>query len=131
MTVCIHPFGEAMEYQRLGIFQKLLRDQLYAVLHETTCTINGIVETEEVSGDLADQATVEIDQSFLLRMRERERRMIVKIRDALKRIEAKTYGICESCGEAISERRLIARPVATLCIHCKSLQEETEKRHGK
>lgn len=120
-----------MEYQRLGIFQKLLRDKLNAVLPGTTSSINGILETDEVSGDLADQATVEIDQSLLLRMGERERRMIAKIRDALERIEDKTYGICESCGEDISERRLIARPVTTLCIHCKSLQEETEKRHGK
>ncbi|NIN92459.1 RNA polymerase-binding protein DksA, partial [bacterium] len=93
-------------------------------------TVNDMTPAEESSGDLPDQATVESDRGFLLRMRERERKLIVKIREALDRIEMGTYGICEECGEEISEQRLMARPVATLCIDCKTLQEEEERRRG-
>jgi DnaK suppressor protein len=83
---------------------------------------------EESSGDLPDQANVESDRDFLLRMRDRERKLIMKIREALDRIETDTYGLCEECDEEISEQRLMARPVATLCIDCKTLQEEDERR---
>jgi len=63
-------------------------------------------------------------------MKDRDRNLIVKIREALDRIDQGTYGICEECGEEISERRLMARPVTTLCIDCKTRQEEDESRHG-
>jgi DnaK suppressor protein len=64
----------------------------------------------------------------LLRIRERERRLITKITEALERIEEGTFGICERCGEDISDKRLEARPVTTLCINCKQEQEDLEKR---
>ncbi|GKS56639.1 hypothetical protein YTPLAS18_01660 [Nitrospira sp.] len=76
--------------------------------------------------DVSDQATAEADQHFALRIRERERNLIKKIDEALNRMATKSYGVCESCGEEIPIPRLKARPVTTLCIACKTQQEESE-----
>lgn len=76
--------------------------------------------------DVSDQATAEADQHFALRIRERERKLIKKIDEALNRIANHTYGICESCSEEIPIPRLKARPVTTLCIACKTQEEEKE-----
>jgi DnaK suppressor protein len=73
---------------------------------------------------------LESDRNFLLRIRDRERKLISKIQDALARIDDGTYGICEVCGEDISSERLKARPVTTLCINCKKRQEAQEKARG-
>ena len=70
---------------------------------------------------------METDRNFLLRIRDRERKLISKIDQAIERIEDGSFGICDECGEDIENKRLEARPVATLCIHCKTLQEEEEK----
>ena len=77
--------------------------------------------------DLSDQAAVESDQNFELRLRERDQRLLKKIDEALERIATQTYGICHSCGNEIPHERLKARPVTTLCIDCKTLQEQEEK----
>ncbi|HEY5594692.1 MAG TPA: RNA polymerase-binding protein DksA [Nitrospiria bacterium] len=77
--------------------------------------------------DMTDQASVEADQNFTLRLREREQKLLKKIDEALERISNGTFGICESCGEEISLKRLEARPVTTLCIDCKTRQEADEK----
>jgi len=77
--------------------------------------------------DLNDQATAEMDQHFTLSLKERERNLLKQIDDALARLAADKYGICEECGEEIPLRRLQARPMTTLCIACKTLQEEDEK----
>ena len=77
--------------------------------------------------DSGDVATVELNQSFKIRLREREEKLLRKIDGALGRIESGGYGTCEECGEEIEVKRLIARPVAGLCIECKSRQEAEEK----
>jgi DnaK suppressor protein len=77
--------------------------------------------------DLSDQATAEIDQNFSLRLKEREQKLLKKIDDALDRMGTRTYGICERCGQEIPYKRMKARPVTTLCIECKTLQEQEEK----
>jgi DnaK suppressor protein len=77
--------------------------------------------------DLNDQATAEMDQHFMLSLKERERNLLKQIDDALARLAADKYGVCEECGEEIPLRRLQARPMTTLCIACKTLQEEDEK----
>ena len=84
----------------------------------------------EVYPDVSDQATAEVDQSFVIRLKEREQKLLKKIDEALERIAAKTYGICERCGDEIPYQRLKARPVTTFCIACKTLQEEEEKIRG-
>lgn len=77
--------------------------------------------------DPTDQATMESDRDFDLRIRDRERRLIRKIDQAMNRIKDGTFGICESCGGPISSKRLQARPVTTLCIDCKTAQEIEER----
>jgi len=80
----------------------------------------------ETFPDLSDQASAEMDQNFLLRLKDRERKLIKKIDEALERMATNVYGICESCGQDIPYNRLKARPVTTLCIECKTLQEQEE-----
>jgi len=80
--------------------------------------------------DPTDRASIESERSFELRIRDRERKLIKKIRKALERIDDGSYGLCEECGEEIGEKRLEARPVTTLCIECKSKQEQEEKAKG-
>jgi DnaK suppressor protein len=80
--------------------------------------------------DPTDRAAMEADRNFLLRIRDRERRLIVKIREALDRIDKGTYGICEACGDDISIKRLKARPVTTQCIECKTREEARENALG-
>jgi DnaK suppressor protein len=82
---------------------------------------------QTVFPDLGDQASAEIDRNFMLRIKGRERKLIKKIEEAIERIDEGTFGICEKCGEDIDIRRLDARPVTTMCIECKTLQEEEEK----
>ncbi|MCA9510354.1 MAG: TraR/DksA C4-type zinc finger protein [Myxococcota bacterium] len=80
--------------------------------------------------DEIDTASSEINLAFMGRVRERERGLLRKILEALDRIEAGEYGECASCGEEIGLKRLLARPVAELCIDCKSEQEKLERRNG-
>ncbi|MHB8880839.1 MAG: TraR/DksA family transcriptional regulator [Thermodesulfovibrionales bacterium] len=77
--------------------------------------------------DLGDQATAETDRNFMLRLRGREQRLLKKIDEAVERIEAGTFGICDDCGCEIGIKRLEARPVTTMCVECKTIQEEEEK----
>ena len=80
--------------------------------------------------DPLDRAMSESTRVLELRERDRERKLLRKIRDALARLENGSYGICEVCEEEISEQRLIARPETTLCIECKEEQEDIEKKFG-
>jgi len=82
---------------------------------------------QTVFPDLGDQATAEIDRNFMLRLKGRERKLLKKIEEAIERIDQGLFGICDKCGLEISIKRLEARPVTTMCIECKTLQEEEEK----
>lgn len=91
-------------------------------------TIQAMQQEEPTSyADPTDQASVESDRNFDLRIRDRERRLIRKIDQAMERIKDGSFGVCESCGGAISAKRLQARPVTTLCIDCKTAQEQEER----
>jgi len=116
--------------KKLQNFRTLLDEKLGELLSEATKTVSGMTAYEETFADPADRATLESDRNFTLRIRDRERKLIAKIKEALERIENGTYGICETCGEEISEARLKARPVTTLCIDCKTRQEVDEKVRG-
>ncbi|MCK4790342.1 MAG: RNA polymerase-binding protein DksA [Desulfobacteraceae bacterium] len=111
-------------------FKKLLTGRLNELLKEANKTVSGMTDQRENFPDPTDRATMESDRNFTLRIRDRERKLIAKIRDALDRIEEGTFGICEECGEDISAERLEARPVTTLCIECKKKQENDEKARG-
>jgi len=114
----------------LQYFKNLLNERLEVLLQEANRTVTGMSGLKENMPDPADRASLESDRNFTLRIRDRERKLINKIKDALERIENGTYGICESCEEEISEERLKARPVTTLCIDCKKKQEDEEKMKG-
>jgi RNA polymerase-binding transcription factor len=109
--------------------QKDLQKQRSVLLAEAGETIGtaGLSPAPENLPDTSDQASAEADQFFLLRLREREQKLLKKIDDALDRIANNTFGICERCGGEIGYKRLKARPVTTLCIDCKTKQEEEEK----
>ncbi|MGQ9858280.1 MAG: RNA polymerase-binding protein DksA [Thermodesulfobacteriota bacterium] len=119
-----------MDAEKREFFRKLLTERLDALLDDAVRTMTNMTDEEESFPDPTDRASVESDRNFVLRIRDRERKLISKIREALDRIDKGTYGICEECGEEISEQRLLARPVTTLCIDCKTSQEEDERRRG-
>ena len=117
-----------MDEKRLEFFRSLLNEQMKELIGEAAKTVNDMTVTEGEFPDPTDRASWESDRNFLLRIRERERKLITKIGEALARIEEGAFGICERCGEEISEKRLEVRPVTTLCIKCKEEQENMEKR---
>jgi len=119
-----------MKKKQLNYFKKLLTERLDELLGEANRTVSGMSDFNENMPDPADRATLESDRNFELRIRDRERKLIGKIKEALERIEDGTYGICESCEEYISDERLKARPVTTLCIECKTKQEDEERLKG-
>lgn len=97
-----------------------------SLLNEAEVALNEL-PGQTVFPDLGDQASAETDRNFMLRLRGREQRLLKKIDEALDRIENETFGICEDCGEEVDIKRLEARPVTTMCLDCKTLQEEEEK----
>ena len=117
-----------MEKERLEYFRELLNERLKTLLEEAEKTVSGMTNDKDTFPDPTDRANLETDRNFLLRIRDRERKLILKIKEALARIDDGTFGICEECGEEISEERLKARPVTTLCIQCKTKAEEEEKK---
>jgi len=111
-------------------FKKLLTKKLDELSAEGKNPASSLAEIKDDSPDLVDQASLEYDMDFTLHIRERESKLIAKIKDALERLEEGGFGICEICGEDISEERLKARPMTTLCINCKRKQEANEKLRG-
>jgi DnaK suppressor protein len=119
-----------MEQQDLEFFRTHLKELLEDIQQKGRETLDDMTGDAENFADPADRASHESDRSFTLRLRDRERKLIRKIQEALNRIEEGNFGICEECGEDISVKRLKARPVTTLCIRCKSRQEEDERLRG-
>jgi DnaK suppressor protein len=104
---------------------KLLH-QKEMLLNEAEVALNEL-PGQTIFPDLGDQASAETDRNFMLRLRGREQRLLKKIEQALERVETGIFGICEDCGNEINIQRLEARPVTTMCIDCKTLQEEEER----
>jgi len=119
-----------MEAKDLQYFKDTLKGMLDDILKKGEETIEDMTESGEVYADPADRATAESDRAFTLRLRDRERKLIKKIQKAVDRIEDGEFGICQDCGDDISVQRLKARPMTTLCINCKSKQEEDEAVRG-
>jgi DnaK suppressor protein len=113
----------------LKLFRKLLEGRKRDILQESERAVGAMNnESEEACADPTDRAALESDRNFLLRMRDRERKLLSKISEAFARLEDGSYGRCEECGGEIGIERLKARPVTTLCIACKSAQEEREQK---
>jgi DnaK suppressor protein len=112
--------------------EKIQQIRMKLILQKECLLSEAEVALNELPGqtifpDLGDQASAETDRNFMLRLRGREQRLLKKIDQALERVESGIFGICEDCGNEISIQRLEARPVTTMCIECKTLQEEEER----
>jgi RNA polymerase-binding transcription factor len=114
--------------RQLKLFQRLLVARRRELLEEAERTVGGMTDSKENFPDPTDRASLESNRNAMLRIRDRERKLLNKIDDALKRIDEGSYGLCESCENPIGIDRLKARPVTTLCIDCKSDQEAQERR---
>ena len=119
-----------MKNHDLEYFRRILTQMMDEILKKGDEETSMLRETTADSPDFIDQAAMEADRSFRLRMRDREKRLMLKITEALARIEEGTYGVCEVCGGEISMKRLKARPVATQCIRCKNKMEAVERAMG-
>ena len=119
-----------MTPQELEYFRNLLNQMLIDAQRNGDSTLEEMTDSHSAYADPADRATAESDRSFTLRIRDRERKLITKIKEALKRMDDGEYGICEECGDDITIARLKARPVTTLCVSCKARQEEGEEVQG-
>ena len=98
------------------------------LLKESSQTLNNLQNENEAKSDITDRASEEIDRSFELRTRDRERKLINKIDAALQRIEDGSYGYWDETGDPISIKRIEARPVATLSLEAQEMHEKAEKR---
>jgi len=117
----------SMDKAKIEEFRQLLNEQMDQLLRDAEKTVSDMNDEKANFPDPTDRASLESDRNFELRIRDRERKLINKIREAIERLDEGEYGVCESCGEDIGEARLRARPVTTLCIECKTEQERQEK----
>jgi len=117
-----------MNRLELNMFKDLLNERKRDLITEASRTVGGMEDSRDEISDPTDRASLEGNRTLTLRIRDRERKLITKIEEALGRIDQGTYGECEECGGLIGVERLRARPVTTLCITCKAEQEEAEKR---
>ena len=117
-----------MNDSEIAAFRDLLEERRSGLLEGAGETVHRMTAGKENFPEPVDRAALESDRNATLRIRDRERKLIAKIEEALERIEDGTFGICEECGEEIGADRLRARPVTTRCIDCKNEQERQEKR---
>ena len=122
---------EYMNSRQLGHFRKILEDLKAELSEDIDRTVHTMQDEATVFADPNDRASQESDMALELRSRDRERKLIKKIDEMLAKIETGDYGYCEKCGVEIGLKRLEARPTATLCIDCKTLDELREKQLAK
>ena len=118
------PFMNAKQKE---FFRRKLLAWRSDIIQETKATLNNLQKEVVNFSDLADRASSETDRSLELRARDRQRKLISKIDEALSRIDDGSYGYCEETGESIGLKRLIARPIATLSIDSQERHERKEK----
>ncbi|MBT5569902.1 MAG: RNA polymerase-binding protein DksA [Alphaproteobacteria bacterium] len=120
---------EFMNSMMQEFFRQRLSEWKNELLRESGQTLHNMQTSSGQEADIGDRASVESERALELRTRDRERKLISKIDDALRRIESGDYGYCEDTGEPIGVRRLIARPIATLSIEAQERHERMEKIH--
>ena len=118
-----------MSERQLAYFKQKLLDWKDEILRESRETVTHLQKETENHADLADRASSETDRSLELRTRDRQRKLISKIDEALRRIEDGSYGYCEDTGEPIGVARLDARPIATLSLEAQERHERRERVH--
>lgn len=119
-----------MNKKDVEYFRRFLTERLEELLSQADNTVSGMTDPKENFPDPTDRASLEAERNFMLRIRNRESKLIYKIKAALERIETGAFGICETCGGEITVKRLKARPVTSQCIDCKSKEEVLEKALG-
>jgi DnaK suppressor protein len=122
---------EYMNAKQRSHFKKILEALKAELSEEIDRTVHTMQDEATVFADPNDRASQESDMALELRNRDRERKLIKKIDETIARIDANEYGYCESCGVEIGLKRLEARPTATLCIDCKTLDELRERQVAK
>jgi DnaK suppressor protein len=120
-----------MSEKQLAHFREMLESVKHELAGDIERTVHTMQDEATVFADPNDRASQESDIALELRNRDRERKLIKKIDEALARITAGEYGYCDSCGVEIGLKRLEARPTATLCIDCKTLEEMRERQVAK
>lgn len=125
------PDEEYMNKNQLNHFRAILNNWKSDLSHDIDKTVHTMQDEVTMFADPNDRASQESDMTLELRNRDRERKLIKKIDDTLRNIDADEYGYCEGCGVEIGLKRLEARPTATLCIDCKTLDEMREKQVAK
>lgn len=120
-----------MSDKQLSHFRDMLEAAKREMASDIERTVHAMQDEATVFADPNDRASQESDMALELRNRDRERRLIKKINETLARINAGEYGYCDSCGVEIGLKRLEARPTATLCIDCKTLEEIRERQVAK
>ncbi len=125
------PDEEYMNKNQLKHFRTILNDWKSELSHDIDRTVHTMQDEVTMFADPNDRASQESDMALELRNRDRERKLIKKIDDTLRSIDENEYGYCEGCGVEIGLKRLEARPTATLCIDCKTLDEMREKQVAK
>jgi DnaK suppressor protein len=125
------PGEEYMNEKQLNHFRKILNDWKAELSHDIDRTVHTMQDEVTMFADPNDRASQESDMALELRNRDRERKLIKKIDETLAKIDAGEYGYCNSCGIEIGLKRLEARPTATLCIDCKTLDEIRERQVAK
>jgi len=124
--------GEAyMSPKQLDHFRQIMNDIKAGLGKDIDRTVHTMQDEATVFADPNDRATQESDMGLELRNRDRERKLIKKINEMLAKIDAGEYGYCDNCGVEIGLNRLEARPTATLCIDCKTLDEIRERQVAK
>ena len=119
-----------MSPRQIEVFRKLLLDWKRSLMEEVDRTVHHMQDEASNFPDPNDRATQEEEFALELRTRDRERKLIKKIDEALTSLDGGDYGYCEICGVEIGIKRLEARPTATLCIDCKNLEEIKERQYG-
>ena len=122
---------EYMSAEQLAHFRKILEALKKELSEDIDRTVHTMQDEATVFADPNDRASQETDMAIELRNRDRERKLIKKIDETLGRINEEDYGFCDKCGVEIGIKRLEARPTATLCIDCKTLDELKEKQMAK
>jgi DnaK suppressor protein len=118
-----------MSERQIEYFKQKLLDWKEDILRESRETVTHLQSETENHPDLADRASSETDRALELRTRDRQRKLIAKIDEALRRIEEGAYGYCEESGEPIGIARLEARPIATLSLEAQERHERRERVH--
>lgn len=121
------PEDEYLDREQLLALHQKLRDQLDQILGRTHRAVSDLTAVEDTEADELDMASNASNREFLLRSADRERQQLVLVRAALARMQDGEYGMCEECGGEIAYDRLLARPVATQCIDCKTEQEQLRR----